>query len=165
MVCNGKGYINPNTKLPNGQRVRDAFGKQDIEQKKQLKRIQPEKEQKRLNVSRKAVFNLEAADTVEGYDKAQKTQIKRNEPEKAMSPRLQKVLASGKKFLIVTETEPYYIYVYGLIREQERKQGSWTWEDEEAYVEALMTERQRLINGIAVLNQKDVSFRKEVNNG
>lgn len=65
-----------------------------------------------------------------------------------MSPRLIKVLASGKEFLIVTETEPYYLVVYSLIRDQERKQGTWSWEDEDAYVEAIMDEKKRLITDV-----------------
>lgn len=55
----------------------------------------------------------------------------------SVSDRLDKVLRSGKGYLIVTDTEPYYLDVYRLIRNQERDQGSWSVEDEERYVRAL----------------------------
>ena len=57
--------------------------------------------------------------------------------EMALNPRLNKVLASGKDFLIVTQSEPYYISVFTMIRSQERKQGTWTPEDEDRYIDAL----------------------------
>ena len=55
----------------------------------------------------------------------------------ALNPRLNKVLASGKEFLIVTETEPYYLDVYQMVRKQEKMQGTWTDRDEDNYVEVL----------------------------
>lgn len=56
---------------------------------------------------------------------------------KALQTRLNKVLASGKDYLIVTETEPYYLDVYRMIRQSEKRQGTWTSLDEERYVTAL----------------------------
>lgn len=70
--------------------------------------------------------------------------------EMALDARLNKVLASGKRFLIVTETEPYYFAVYRMIREQERRQGTWTEQDEDNYVGALeeqIKRYQEVING------------------
>ncbi len=57
--------------------------------------------------------------------------------EMALNPRLNKVLASGKDFLIVTASEPYYIPVFTMVRRQEQSQGTWTPEDEERYIHAL----------------------------
>ena len=106
-----------------------------------------------MNVSKKAVINPEVVDTGVGYrpdppmqeawnaeEKSERGQEPDEAPlfmEMALNPRLNKVLASGKEFLIVTETEPYYLEVYRMIRKQEKKQGTWTQQDEERYVEAL----------------------------
>jgi len=123
-VCAGKGVLNPRKLLPNGQEAHTIMPKK-------------QKAAKRLNVSRKAV--VADVDTGVGYEPEE-----RKEPyepprfvEMALNPRLQKVLASGKEFLIVTETEPYYLDVYRMIRMQERLQVTWSAEDEERYVEAL----------------------------
>jgi hypothetical protein len=99
--------------------------------------------------------------TAERDSKKEKKEGKRDGNES----RLKKVLASGKKFLIVTETEPYYLVVYSLIRNQERKQGTWSWEDEEAYVEALMADRQRMITEITTLKRQNDAINQEVTNG
>jgi len=79
--------------------------------------------------------------------------------EMALSPRLSKVLASGKEFLLVTETEPYYLDVYRIIRQQEKEQGTWTQQDEERYVEAL---EDRIKELDSCLRRND---KKEVGNG
>jgi len=174
MICNGTGILNPNTKLPNGKRVIEVFRKDE------LGRVNSERRGKRLNVSRKALSNPEELDIGIGYHTSATTEVteksegrqrenskkeKKREREMAMNPRLKKVLASGKKFLIVTETEPYYLVVYTLIRNQERKQGTWSWEDEEAYVEALMADRQRMITEITTLKRQNDAINQEVTNG
>lgn len=148
MICNGEGWLNPSTRLPNGKRAFEVFRKGD-----QGSGIR--EQQKRLNVSKKAVVNPETVDTGVGYqpgmdkmdgmDGMDKPGVERlKEPyekplflEMALNPRLNKVLASGKAFLIVTETEPYYLDVYRMIRHQEQTQGTWTGSDEQGYVEAL----------------------------
>lgn len=48
-------------------------------------------------------------------------------------PRLAKVLMSGKYFIVVTHTEPYFREVYDLIRNNEMKNGTWTDECEDIY--------------------------------
>lgn len=139
LICNGEGWLNPSTRLPNGKRAFEVFRKGEYVGK-------------RLNVSRKAVINPEVVETGVGYqpgmddmDKIGKPGVEKpKEPyeapmflEMALNPRLNKVLASGKEFLIVTETEPYYLDVYRMIRHQEQTQGTWTRHDEQGYVEAL----------------------------
>lgn len=129
MICNGEGWLNPSTKLPNGKRVFEVFRKGD------------QGSGKRLNVSKKAAINPEVVDTGVGYQPGVERPKEPYEApmflEMALNPRLNKVLASGKEFLIVTETEPYYLDVYRMIRKQEKKQGTWTQQDEERYVEVL----------------------------
>ena len=131
LFCDGSGKIEARVKMPDG---RMAF---------ELKR--QNEPAKRLNVSRKAVIRPEAVDTGLGYEPdrsntGQQKLEKYETPrffEMATNPRLNKVLASGKDFLLVTDTEPYYLDVYRMIRSQERKQGTWTADDEDAYVAAL----------------------------
>lgn len=167
MICNGEGWLNPSTRLPNGKRVFEVFRKDNVTQKTGStgsagsKEVMDsslrwnDKNGKRLNVSKKAVVNPETVDTgvgyapgvdnmdkMEGMDKpgAERPKEPYEAPmflEMALNPRLNKVLASGKEFLIVTETEPYYLDVYRMIRKQEKKQGTWTQQDEERYVEVL----------------------------
>ena len=141
LICNGSGRIGPRKILPDGRGVYELVERAEGQ------------EQKRLNVSKKAVINPEVVDTGVGYrpdppmqeawnaeEKSERGQEPDEAPlfmEMALNPRLNKVLASGKEFLIVTETEPYYLEVYRMIRKQEKKQGTWTQQDEELYVEAL----------------------------
>lgn len=153
LVCNGTGILNRATKMPNGQRAFEVFPKADRRESKRRFITG-----NRLNVSRKAAINPEVVDTGLGYqpgvdkmDKMDKmdgmdkpgveSQKEAYENpmflEMALNPRLNKVLASGKEFLIVTETEPYYLDVYRMIRHQEQTQGTWTRHDEQGYVEAL----------------------------
>ncbi len=138
LVCNGTGILNPSTKLPNGKRAFEVW--------REGKLIS---QTRRLNVSKKANINPDDVDTGVGYQSAahreQGTGNREQEKpyetpmflEMALTPRVQKVLASGKEFLIVTETEQYYMDVYMMIRAGERKQGTWSAEDEERYVSAL----------------------------
>lgn len=153
MICNGTGWLNPSTRLPNGKRVFEVFRKENGTQ--MTGSTGSAGSGKRLNVSKKAVINPEVVDTgvgyqpgvddmdkMEGMDKpgAERPKEPYEKPmflEMALNPRLQKVLASGKEFLVVTETEPYYLEVYRMIRHQEQTQGTWTRHDEQGYVEAL----------------------------
>lgn len=130
LICNGSGKVWPCSKLPNGVAMHEMKAEKE--------------QQKRLNVSKKAAINPEVVDTGLGYQPDPPMEEAKREPyekpmflEMALNPRLNKVLASGKEFLIVTETEPYYLDVYRMIRKQEKKQGTWTAEDEERYIEAL----------------------------
>lgn len=179
MICNGTGILNPSTKLPNGKRAFEVFRKTDISRR--FRRLEADHAEigKRLNVSRKAVINPEAVDTGVGYEpvNTEKSRGGRRKAEgkeryetplfleMALNPRLNKVLASGKMFLIVTETEPYYLDVYRMIRKQEKKQRTWTEGDEEAFVEALMDERNKLITEIKKYKLQDEASTKEVSNG
>ena len=88
------------------------------------------------------VEDVEVVERVEKYPEIQPSVP--NFLELALNPRLNKVLASGKEFLIVTETEPYYTEVFRMIRSQERKQGTWTAEDETRYVCHLETKIKQL---------------------
>ncbi|HNX37051.1 MAG TPA: hypothetical protein PL124_03060 [Candidatus Cloacimonadota bacterium] len=51
--------------------------------------------------------------------------------------RLCKVLMSGKYYLVTTHTEPYFRDFYATIRDNERKQGTWSDADERIYQRAL----------------------------
>lgn len=157
LYCMGFGVISPNKKLPDGRKAHEI--KIDSPDPAPTPGPSPKT---RLNVSKKAAINPEAVDTGVGYQGAthieQKTvNSEQKEPyeapmflEMALNPRLNKVLASGKRFLIVTETEPYYFAVYRMIREQERRQGTWTEQDEDNYVGTLeeqIKRYQEVING------------------
>jgi hypothetical protein len=48
-------------------------------------------------------------------------------------PRVFKLIDKGEYFLVVARHEPYFVQAYGLIREQEMKQGTWSEFDEIAY--------------------------------
>jgi hypothetical protein len=168
LICNGSGYVGAYKKLPDGTPARELH--------KLHKTPASRPRQSRLNVSKKAVINPEAVDTEEaantGIARAEQNNVEGDEPKEkpmflkmALDHRLNKVLGSGKQFLIITETEPYYLVVYAMIRSQEMKKNTWTWEDENAYVEAIMTERQRLITIIASHNRQVAVPAKEAMNG
>lgn len=176
MICNGTGEVGTNKKLPNGERMsslRAAHSeKLGLEEKRQ---DDDSTMRKRLNVSKKAMV----PDTGVGYQGATHSEQRtvnsdQKEPyeapmflEMALNPRLNKVLASGKEFLIVTETEPYYLDVYRMIRHQEQTQGTWTGSDEQGYVEAL-EDRIKELDSCLRRNDdgKDTSIvRKEAING
>jgi hypothetical protein len=61
---------------------------------------------------------------------------------------LRKVLESGKRFLVITETDPYYLVVCMEIRKLQIKRKDWSAYDEEGYIKALED---------AVLRQMEVS--------
>ncbi len=133
LYCDGSGMIAPRVKLPDGRFAHELNPGRDMS--------------RRLNVSKKAVINPEAIDTGVGYVADTPMCETKREPnekimflEMALNTRLNKVLASGLEFLIVNETEPYYLDVYRMIRAQEKKQDTWTKQDEDRYVELL--ERQ-----------------------
>jgi hypothetical protein len=48
-------------------------------------------------------------------------------------PRTMSVLQKDKPHIIITYTEPYFLKAYGMIRENEEKQGTWTNDDEILY--------------------------------
>lgn len=50
-------------------------------------------------------------------------------------PRAAKLMREGKNFIVIAEHEPYFIRAYGMIRDQEKKQGTWTDDDERIYQE------------------------------
>ena len=53
------------------------------------------------------------------------------------SPKLLKMLLSGKQFIIIGEHEPYYLHAYNMIRAQEQKQETWTTECEDMFKNAI----------------------------
>lgn len=148
LVCSGKGWVGTRTKLPNGKPVTEliephlrnakkvAKGKELIPDLGIDRSVPEELKQGALNVSRKKRATTE--DT-EGSEKPVRYELPRF-VEMATNPRLNKVLASGKDFLIITDTEPYYLDVFRMIRAQEKIQESWTLEDDERYIEALERE-------------------------
>lgn len=54
-------------------------------------------------------------------------------------PRAAKLMRRGQKFIVIAEHEPYYLAAYEMIRDQEKKQDTWTAEDEQCYQEARST--------------------------
>lgn len=50
-------------------------------------------------------------------------------------PRAMKLMKKRKNFVVVANDEPYFLYVYGFIRNFERTSGTWTEADEERYQE------------------------------
>ena len=48
-------------------------------------------------------------------------------------PRVFKLMDKGKYFVVVAFDEPYFLKVYSMIREQEKKIGRWNEEDEKVY--------------------------------
>lgn len=53
-----------------------------------------------------------------------------------LHPRVSKLLAKGRRFIVIGEHEPYFVDAYRLVRIQEQAQGTWTVECEDAYQEA-----------------------------
>lgn len=137
LYCMGFGVISPNKKLPDGRKAHEI----KIESPDPAPTPGPSPKT-RLNVSKKA----QPADVGARFEA-----LRHHEPLQVSSQprnaRLNKVLASGKKFLIITESEPYYMDVYMVIRSTERKQGTWTPEDEDRYVIAL-EEEYKLIKAV-----------------
>ena len=174
LVCGGTGQVGPRKKLPDGRGVHELVSGNPAKSFQRKGHIAPDEGATRLNVSVKAVINPEVVDTGVGYNPEPQRSQREEEGapargkehhagqrpaflEMALNPRLNKVLASGKEFLIVTETEPYYMDVYRMIRAQEKKQGTWTEGDEEAYVEALIVEREKLITELTKYKRQDVA--------
>ncbi len=162
LTCQGTGKVGPRKKLPDGKLVFELARekRQDVAST-------------RLNVSRKAVVHPELPDTGVGYKHPMPPREKDVTPVpifqywdyNQLPARLNKVLEEGKPFLIVVNTEPYYMDVYRMIRKQEKKQRTWTEGDEEAFVEALMDERNKLITEIKKYKLQDEASTKEVSNG
>lgn len=53
-------------------------------------------------------------------------------------PRAAKLMRKQKNFLVVAIDEPYFADVYNLIRDNEKKKGTWTSEDEQLWRDALL---------------------------
>jgi len=169
LVCNGTGKVGPRKMLPNGRHTFEYYRDNPAAKPPKVDigidtSVPPDT---RLNVSSKKipksgmpVSHRKGSSGVspEQYEKPMFLEM-------ALNPRLNKVLASGKEFLIVTETEPYYLAVYSLIREQERKQGSWTWEDEEKYVGFILEDNIKLNNEICIYKRQVAASTKEAIHG
>ena len=56
-----------------------------------------------------------------------------NERLRSQYPRVFKLMDNGKYFVVVAFDEPYFLKVYSMIRDQEKKIGRWNQEDEESY--------------------------------
>lgn len=50
-----------------------------------------------------------------------------------LHPRVKKMLAADKAFIVIGEHEPYYLEAYRMIRDHEMSQGTWTDADRLAY--------------------------------
>lgn len=122
LICDGSGYVGARKKLPDGREVHTIMSKRGLRVDRKSK------------VADSQIPDIGIDLTVPGPGKEFRPS---RYIEMATNPRLNKVLASGKDFLIVTDTEPYFLDVFRMIRAQERRQGSWTLEDEGRYVEAL----------------------------
>lgn len=119
LTCMGKGRVGPRKKLPDGRGVYELTATHA-------------KKTCALQASARTMGGADGDGALQASARTMEPQFL----EMALNPRLNKVLAGGKKFLIVTETEPYYFAVYRIIREQEKSQGTWTDEDEAAYLDA-----------------------------
>lgn len=53
-----------------------------------------------------------------------------------LHPRVIKLARSGKRFIVIGVHEPYFIKAYQMIREQELKQGTWLFPDDQEFVDA-----------------------------
>jgi hypothetical protein len=51
--------------------------------------------------------------------------------------RVAKLVGRQANFIIIGEHEPYYLKAYGMIRQQEKGQNTWTDDDEQMWVEAI----------------------------
>lgn len=51
----------------------------------------------------------------------------------AFHPRAMKLIRKRKNFIVIAEDEPYFMVAYTMIRANEKENGRWTMEDEEAY--------------------------------
>lgn len=49
---------------------------------------------------------------------------------KRIYPRVFKLINKGENFIVIAQHEPYFAKAYALIREQEKKQGTWSFADE-----------------------------------
>ena len=56
--------------------------------------------------------------------------------EALLDSRAGKLLRKGKTFVVVAVDEPYFTFVFGLIRKQELKRGTWSEIDEQWYQNA-----------------------------
>lgn len=52
-------------------------------------------------------------------------------------PRAMELISTFRPFIVVAKDEPYFMQVYGLIREHEKAKGRWTDEDEDFYQQAM----------------------------
>lgn len=57
------------------------------------------------------------------------------EEAQAFHPRAMKLIGKKKNFVVVAEDEEYFIFVYALIRRNEKERGTWSDEDEENYAD------------------------------
>jgi predicted amidophosphoribosyltransferase len=72
------------------------------------------------------VVNVTCGECVE---KAEKAETRLRE----LYPRVFKLMDKGKYFVVVAFDEPYFLKVYSMIRDQEKKIGRWNEEDEKVY--------------------------------
>ena len=53
-----------------------------------------------------------------------------------LHPRVRKLMAKGRAFIVIGEHEPYFVAAYTMIRNRELETGTWSDIDEECYREA-----------------------------
>lgn len=63
--------------------------------------------------------------------------------------RAAKLMIEGTPFIVISNKEPYYLQVYGMIRMHEMEKGTWTDRDEEIYLAARETYYETNMKGKA----------------
>lgn len=172
LVCNGTGILNPSTKLPNGKRAFEVWRGGKLISKT-----------RGLNVSKKAAVAEQDASKLQ--DEASATDIpdigidddvlamgkrfedlRRRDPipvdSQSRSSALNKLIASGAKYLIVAEGDPYFLHVYQMKRWWGMVNGTWQTEDEVKYVCFLEKRIEEL-----TINENNMlaEYLKEAHNG
>lgn len=133
LVCNGEGYLNARSKLPNGAEAHTILPKKGLNVSKK-RAVEPAETAGEAPEGSQA---KPAAARGAGYWCGQATSMGEGEPKLMMiaaDARLGELLESDRNLVALAETEPYYREVYRMIRAHGRAEGSWRAEDEERYV-------------------------------
>lgn len=69
--------------------------------------------------------------------------LSKREIVKNLHPRVLKLAANGKPFIVIGHHEPYFAAAYDMIEGQERRQGTWTSADTHAKAAALDAAREK----------------------
>lgn len=58
-----------------------------------------------------------------------------------LHPRVKRLLAKDRDFIVIGEHEPYYMEAYSMIREHEQSKGTWNEEDRIAFAAAQLSHK------------------------